>query len=52
MISLPCQRRGRPVCGLYNVCIVEFDDLGGVVFYDVFPKFGPILSRPWWENLM
>ena len=35
-----------------NVCIVEFDGVGGVVFFDVFPKFVPILPRPWWENLM
>ena len=29
-----------------DVCVVEIDGIGDVLFFDVFPKFGPILSRP------
>ena len=34
-----------------SVC-VKINGVGGVVFFDVFSKFGPVLARSWWEDLM
>jgi len=34
------------------VCIIEIYGVGSVIFFDVFSKFGPILARSWWEDLM
>jgi len=35
-----------------NVCFVEVDGVGYVIFFDVFSEYGSVLSRSWWEDLM
>jgi len=35
-----------------KVSFVEVDAVGYVEFFDIFSKFGSVLSRSWWENLM
>jgi len=34
------------------VYIFKVDSVGYVVFFDIFPKFGPVVARSWRKDLM